>query len=264
MYLDMTTHQAIEHRMFTPKDSLSGLDESRVRAADRAFRRVDVICASTPWAARSVVEEHGVPSAKVHAVGIGARPLDASRQIRDFSTPKYLFVGTRWERKNGPTVLAAFRRLREEHPSATLDIVGEHPDLKEPGVSTHGFLARDNAEHQRKLADLYGRATCLVLPGAFEAAGIVFIEASHQGIPSICGDVGGAADLVGSGGVAVPPGDVSALHAAMRAMVGTPGERMGLAASKRADLFTWPSVARRILESLNSEQPSDNAGMWEA
>lgn len=262
LYLDMTTSQAIEHQIFVPPVDISTLDAIRLRTANRAFRRVAYICAATPWAADSVVRDHGLPPTKVHSVGIGSRPLEQTHTLRDFNRPRFLFVGSRWERKNGPAVLSAFRRLREEHDDATLDVVGDHPPIDEPGVTAHGFLARNNPEDQRRLAHLYSQATCLVVPGAFEAAGIVFTEAAQHGIPSICGSVGGAKDIVGPGGIDVTPGDITELYAAMNSVIGHNGARMGRLAAQRSELFTWPAVAQRILEATKYMKPDSAAKIW--
>ena len=40
--------------------------------------------------------------------------------VRDWSTPRYLFVGLDWERKNGQLVLDAFAQVRVQHPDAEL------------------------------------------------------------------------------------------------------------------------------------------------
>ncbi len=109
-------------------------------SATRCYERATACCLSTDWAARSVIDDYGIAAEKVHAVGIG-RNHDPAPTPRDWRTPRFLFVGMDWLGKNGPGVLAAFARLREEHPDVTLDIVGAHPPLDAPGVTGHGVLA---------------------------------------------------------------------------------------------------------------------------
>jgi glycosyltransferase involved in cell wall biosynthesis len=43
---------------------------------------------------------------------------------RDWSTPRFLFVGNDFERKNGVAVVSAFKRLRDQVSEARLDVVG--------------------------------------------------------------------------------------------------------------------------------------------
>ena len=57
---------------------------------------------------------------------------------KDWSVPRFLFVGVDWERKRGAAVVEAFAAVRERHPNATLDLVGDHPDLDAPGSPDTG------------------------------------------------------------------------------------------------------------------------------
>ena len=94
-----------------------------------ACRFANVACVSTGWANKSVVEDFGVPEQKVRVVGIGHRPRSVQASQRSFESPRFLFVGVDWERKNGPAVIAAFAEVRQYFGQATLDIVGQHPAL---------------------------------------------------------------------------------------------------------------------------------------
>lgn len=253
MFIDMTSHQDIAVREFgTGGIADPRIDASRERGATDAYAQAAAVCAATPWAARSVIEDYGIDSAKVHAVGIGGGGLPMGEALdRDWAAPRFLFVGTQWVRKNGPTVLEAFRRVRERHREAELHLVGDHPDLTEAGVIPHGFLRKNDAQAQQRLRDLYADATCLVVPGRFEAAGIVYLEAAAAGIPSICATVGGAPDFVGQYGRSVAPGDPDALSTAMLELCDPELARtLGTAAKRRAPEFTWERVVQRMLVAL--------------
>ena len=54
---------------------------------------------------------------------------------RDWSRPRFLFVGVDWRRKNGAAVLDAFEEVRRVVPAASLDLVGNHPEIDAPGVT---------------------------------------------------------------------------------------------------------------------------------
>ena len=63
--------------------------------------------------------------------------------------------------------------------------------------------------------------------------------------------MGGSGDLIGDGGCVVDPGDEQALLDAMLAFSNPVAAReAGARALGRADRFTWPEVARRILTAL--------------
>lgn len=217
----------------------------------RAYRAASACCVASRWAADSLVRDYAVPERKVHVVGCG-RNRDPGTGERDWSRPRFLFVGREWERKNGPAVLEAFVRLHAERPDARLDVVGGHPPLGAPGVGGHGFLRLGVPAERERLDGLYRDATCFVMPSRYEPFGIVYAEAGAAGLPSIGTTVGAAAEITGSdGGVVVDPGDGDALLTAMRALSdGDTAARMGAAAAARADHFTWPAVGARILGAL--------------
>lgn len=222
---------------------------SRLRAQTRALLHARAATTATPWTARSVREDLQVPEDRVHAVGVGISGLPVLAG-RDWSSPRYLFVGKNWEQKNGPVLLAAFASVHEVLPHARLDLVGHHPAVDRPGVTGHGFLDLTDASAQELLAALYARATCLVVPTAFEAAGIAFLEAAAVGIPRIGASGCGAPDMIGPGGVVARPDDLDALAAAMLHLADPERARaLGAAGRELAPLFTWDRVASRILQS---------------
>ncbi|MEA2341115.1 MAG: hypothetical protein QOG11_1192 [Solirubrobacteraceae bacterium] len=220
------------------------------RAAD-VYARALACCAMSHWAAASLVEDFGVPAEKVHVVGLGAVRRLAPPAHRDWTVPRFLFVGFAWERKNGPAVLRAFARLREEQPGATLDVVGGHPPLDAPGVTGHGTIALDDPDGEARLAALFDRATCFVMPSRHEPAGQVFIEAGSAGIPSVGGTHGGAATSIGPGGAVVDPEDDAAILDAMRRLgAGDAAREAGARALAHSALLTWELVAERLVRAL--------------
>ena len=174
---------------------------------------------------------------------------------RDWSVPHFLFVGRDWEQKNGPAVVRAFAEVRRRHPGARLDLVSEHGPVDAEGVVGHGPLQLGVPRDRAKLEELYETATCFVLPSSYEAVGIVFAEAAAAGLPSIGTTAGGAADVIGDGGVVVDPDDQSALVAAMLQLAdGATAARIGAAALARAPFYTWDGVAARVLDALGLDR----------
>lgn len=227
--------------------------KSRIARQRRAYERAIGCCVTTPWAAESVLREYSVPEEKVHVVGIGCNHTVPPVE-RDWSTPRFLFVGMDWQLKNGPRVLAAFARLRESLPAARLDLVGGHPPLSEPHVTGHGVLRLDVPDQRRQIEQLYAEATCFLMPSHAEAAGIAFVEAAAAGLPSIGTTAGGSAYIVGDGGLIVDPSDDLGLYEAMRRLADPEvAAKVGAAAKRRSELFTWGAVARRVLGVLQGE-----------
>lgn len=246
---DMTIRQVLGRPFFSWENIHPREVERRIALQAEVYDAAHACCTATPWARSSIVADYGVDPAKVVAVGIG-RNHEPAVADRDWSTPRFLFVGKDWVDKNGPALLTAFREVRAAVPDATLDIVGHHPQIDAAGVTGHGFLRRDVPEQRARMAALFGHATCLVVPTSFEPAGIVYVEAAAAGLPCIGTSQGGAADLIGVGGEAVDPTDVAAIVRAMLQLCQPDVARgRGQAALRRAPLFTWSSVGRRLLET---------------
>jgi glycosyltransferase involved in cell wall biosynthesis len=247
-----------------PWPHLQGLTERDIRRyADRQRRVYEAAvacCCSTHWVAESIVGDYGIPASRVFTVGLGqnheaSRPAERDwsrpRSERDWSRPHYLFVGVDWKRKNGPGVLAAFARVREQHPGAQLDIVGGHPRIDQPGVIGHGHLSLVNLADRERIAELYRRATVFVMPSLHEPAGIVHVEAGGAGIASIGTTDGGAATMIGPGGLVVDPRHPEQIVAAMLKLADPDtAKRLGDLAHRHAGLFTWRKVAERMIRAL--------------
>ena len=189
---------------------------------------------------RRMLHAHAVAGRVHHARprrggGEGARGRDRPQQrpspgAAGLVGPRFLFVGREWERKRGDAVVAAFARLREREPAATLDVVGGHPRLRAPGVTGHGDGPGTD------VATLLGAATCLVVPSQVEPAGIVYVEAAAAGIASIGTTVGGAANVIGDAGRTVAPGDDGAFKAMLELADPDTARELGGRARERSGL----------------------------
>jgi glycosyltransferase involved in cell wall biosynthesis len=235
------------------------LDESALRRWRQrqrlTYERSIACCVASRWVAESVHADYGIPLERIHVVGLGRKIEAVAGGKRDWSVPRFLFGGLAWERKRGGAVLAAFAALREQHPAATLDLVGDHPRIEVEGVTGHGPLRLDSGPEQQRYAELLGRATCFVMPSSYEPFGIAYLDAGAAGAPSIGTTVGGARDAVGPGGVLVEPGNDDALLAAMLEMANPETAiRLGRLALEHSALYTWRAVGERVLRALRPPQ----------
>jgi len=249
-YEDLTVAQALR-RDEPPYNEVGRRAGRHWRNRQRRIYERNRGCAVTSaFAGRSVLDDYGIPVEKVHVVGVG-RNIDAGRVERDWSVPRFLFVGADWRRKRGAAVVASFAAVRQRYPDATLDLVGGHPPIEQPGVTGHGLLPLGSESGQRRYAELLHRATCFVMPSSLEAFGIAYMDAGATGLPSIGTTVGGAPDAVGEGGVVVDPSDDEALTAAMLELADPEtARRLGELAHRHAGPFTWQAVGERLLRAL--------------
>ena len=252
-FQDMTVAQAIRVGWSDP--ALMGARPAAAwRARDeRLARSALACCAASDWAAGSFVSDYGLAPERVHTVGFGIN-LPVKKIERDWSHPRYLFVGKEWERKNGAAVVSAFQRVRERLPDATLTLVGQHPPVSQPGVEDMGWLDLASAGDQKRLVGLLQASTCFVMPSKMEPFGIAYLEAGATGLPSIGTRVGGSATALGAPGVLVSPDDESELVEAMLRLADPhTARRTGAAAAEHASEFTWKRVAERLIGALEQK-----------
>jgi Glycosyl transferases group 1 len=252
---DMTLRQAVAvHPVFSRMSAAATESWERRRVGVYAAARM--CTAASRWTADSLLGDYGVARERIAVVGFGANHRALAVE-RDWRSPRFLFVGIDWERKGGPELLRAFARLRSANPTATLDVIGGHPPLRQDGVSFHGVLSQQREEERAVVLELFARATCFVMPSLVEPFGIAYVEAASAGIPSIGSSIGGPRDVIGPhGGIVVAPNDERALLDAMRRLADPEtARRMGEAAGERAALYTWPKVAERLLRALGLPAP---------
>ena len=251
-YDDMTVLAAVRSPGYVPLRP--SVRDAWVRRQRLLYERARACCVASHWHADSLVNEYGVPRDKVRVVGFGVN-IKGSDEDRDWTHPRYLFVGRDWERKNGRAVVEAFEHVRTVHPHATLDLVGEHPRVTGDGITDHGTLDLAAPADRRALGRLFGRATCFVMPSKFEPFGISYAEAGAAGVPSIATTVGGSRDAVGNGGLYVDPGDRMGLQRAMLELANpTRARELGALAHRHAGLLSWERVAARIASALGGPE----------
>jgi len=237
-----------------PWPHLQGLNQSDLeRYANRQrqiYQQAVAACVASHWGAESVVGDYGVDVARVHVVGLG-KNHELRAPPRDWSTPRFLFVGWAWERKNGPAVVRGFARVRERWPQARLDVVGGHPRLQAAGVTGHGPLSLANPADRDRLAALFATSTVFVMPSLHEPSGTVYAEAGGAGIASIGTTNGGAATVIGPGGRLVDPLSLQQIGDAMLELAEPEtAEHLGALAQQHARLFTWRKVAERLVRAM--------------
>jgi glycosyltransferase involved in cell wall biosynthesis len=150
-----------------------------------AARTCHVIFANSRFTAGEVIELLDVPEEKVR---VAYPPLDPryapEGERRDLGRPYLLAVSTLEPRKNLPTLLEAFARLRRAHPELTLAVAGaegwgERPDLSSEGVTWLGYVPDE------QLPALYRGAELLCYPSLFEGFGMPIVEAMACGTPVV-------------------------------------------------------------------------------
>jgi glycosyltransferase involved in cell wall biosynthesis len=143
------------------------------------------------------------------------------------SPPVILGVGRLTAQKDFPTLIRAFALIRQQRP-ARLMILGEGPLRGELTTLIDSLELTDDvclAGFQDNPYGYLARSAVFAFSSAWEGFGNVIVEALAIGTPVVSTDCrSGPAEILGDGayGRLVPVGDVSALAAAVMAVLDTP------------------------------------------
>ena len=245
------------------------------------YERATGIIAMSHWFARSLVEQTGLPPAKVHVVhpgisfgralgkddfaiaamgGRGKQELRPSLRERAAPRRRLLFIGRLnhdfdFYAKGGDLVLAALAILRRDHDSQiTLTVAGPEkwplPGSPPEGVRFLGSLPSD------KLVALYDSHDLFVMPSRLEGFGIVFTEALAHGLPCIGRDAYAMPEIITPGvtGALISGDDEHELAAAIAAALAddTLYEVCYKRPPQLAAYFSWERAAREAVNVISA------------
>ena len=168
-------------------------------------------------------------------------------------------------RKNHMAVIEAVHDLRNEGLPLVYVIGGMGEEEKrlrelvkkqglEEWVKFLGYVSEEEKIETFCASDIHIMPSIKVGP-MIEGFGIVFMEASAAGIPSIAGNVGGQAEAVihNQTGLVVDGTDIKAIKEAIKALAINPSRRleMGERARNWAKQHGWHKIARATYKKIN-------------
>ncbi|GAB3562695.1 glycosyltransferase family 4 protein [Amycolatopsis endophytica] len=221
-----------------------GLDARERETLRAAWAVVTTSARTAQW----LVRHHGLASTRVVVPGTDAAPLAEGDAL--------LCVGSLTPHKGQDVLVEALAAVADLDWTCTL----AGPLRRSPAfaervrdlIAWHDLTSRVTLTGPltgARLDRAYGRAGLLVLPSRSETYGMVVTEALARGIPVLASAGEDALGRAADGsvpGLLFPPGDVSALAAALRSWLGSPGLRASLRRSarlRRASLPTWEDAA---------------------
>ncbi len=179
----------------------------------------------------------------------GRVPDDALRR-----GPRLLFLG-RLDPRNGlDTILAAMPMILARHPQTRLVVAGDGPLRRyyERKAAPLGESVRFLGHVYEERPAHYGSSDLYVCPTTRASFGITLLEAMACGTPMIVSDIIGFRELVegGNEAVLVPANQPDAWARAAVELIEDPRRReaMGAAGLSKAERFSWPRIARRVLD----------------
>ena len=231
----------------------------------RSLRGADRVVAGSSAAAGEAVRLLGLDPSRLCTVPHGLAPhiaaaLGEPPAPRRSTRPYLLAVSTLYGHKNYPRLLQAFAALRRRNAIPhELRIAGADADLtaadlrrmaEELGMADAVSLLGP-VPHNR-IAAHYEQADALVYVSLAETFGHPPLEAMALGCPVIASNTTSLPEITGGAAELVDPTDVKAIASAIERVVTQPQRRAELVARgrRRAQDFTWPRAAERLLDIL--------------
>jgi len=207
---------------------------------------------------KDLIENTGIPADKIHHVG-GGSSIDVTKidhsQKQGY---RFLFVGNRWNIKNGDLVVAAFKKLSAMYPDRTPELYvagpSEMPECikGQDNIFFLGRLSHEDLIYYYNLCDYY------VMPSKCDAYGLVFIEALCFGLPCIGKNLHAMPEFIqnGQNGYLIENDDVDELTDAMGRLLCNGQEIVRYVRDHKdyyINRYSWDSVADRIIQVLRQD-----------
>jgi glycosyltransferase involved in cell wall biosynthesis len=209
---------------------------------------------------RAELERHlRIDHARIHVIPPGTtapRRLAGKAPARE---PLVLFVGSLFNRRRIPDLIAAFARATTALPKARLVVVGDDrtwPRQDLPGVAAaHGVTARTeflSYVPDEALASLYARASVFAFLSEYEGFGLTPLEALAAGVPPVVLDTPVAREVYADAAFYVQAGDIAGTARILEQLLTGPDAGREVLAQAPAVLarYSWEDTATRTLAQL--------------
>ena len=190
--------------------------------------------------------------------GTGSPRTGAETELRP-REPLVLFVGSLFNRRRLPDLIAAFALATRRRPDARLVIVGDNRTWPRQDLlavaAAHGVSARTDFRSyipDDELASLYARASVFGFLSEYEGFGLTPLEAMAAGVPPVVLDTAVAREVYGDAAVYVARGDIEGTARAIEGLLADPaaGRRVLDRAPAVLGRYSWDDAAARTLAHL--------------
>jgi glycosyltransferase involved in cell wall biosynthesis len=201
----------------------------------RSARRAKAVVTVSEFSAREIEARLGVPRERIRVIPHGAPTRHGALAPIAAREPLVVFVGSIFNRRHVPDLIAAFAMAGREHPDAHLLIAGANRTW--PHEDIRGLIAASGAGSRitwlenppsARIADALSRASVGAFLSEYEGFALTPFEALAHGVPSVMVDTPVAREVYGDAAVYVAAGDIAGTAAALSRLLADAGERAAL------------------------------------
>jgi glycosyltransferase involved in cell wall biosynthesis len=233
----------------------------------RAAAAASVVFTDSEFSRREIEQHFSVEPARIRVIPPGLTPRAAAASTAP-RRPLVLFVGSLFNRRRLPDLIAAFARATKAITDARLVIVGD--DRTWPPQDLQAVAAAYGVEHQTEflhyvdddhLAQLYAQASVFGFLSEYEGFGLTPLEAIAAGVPPVVLDTPVAREVYGDAAVYVPPDDVHAAAEALHRLLTSEEARSSVLAHAPGVLsrYSWEATAAETLQHIEAIAASRGA-----
>lgn len=221
-----------------------------------AARTARVIFTDSEFSRSEIEGRLRVEPARLRVIPPGLTPSGSRTPHPGSRLPLVLFVGSLFNRRRLPDLMAAFARVAAGLPDARLVVVGAdrtwpRQDLSKlaeslgigPRVDLRSYVTEE------ELRDLYARASVFGFLSEYEGFGLTPLEALSAHVPIVVLDTPVAREVYGAAAAYVQRGDVEGTAAALDRFLRSPAAAAAQLAHAPAVLarYSWDRAAEETL-----------------
>ncbi|MEI7437332.1 MAG: glycosyltransferase family 1 protein [bacterium] len=234
------THERFPH-LFAAHDPTATRKRLAIQAAH------GIICISETTR-RDLVEITGVAAENTTVIPLATHIGEVRAAPFSHPRPFWLFVGARGGYKKFSVLIEALAGMPALNET---DVIcfggGRFTEVEHRLLAAHALTARVRwvAGDDALLRGAYDHALALVYPSCYEGFGLPPLEAMTLGCPVVATNSSSLPEVVGKGGILIPPDQLPALSDALVSLAQNSALRSALvtAGLKQATRFSWKNCA---------------------
>ena len=226
------------------------------RLAARKAARVITI---SDFSKQEIVRHLDVSEARVEVTYVGSTRIAPPVPVHTGGDPIVLFVGSIFNRRHIPELLAGFERIAATHPSVRLVLVGDN--RTRPHIDVGQLIAQSPARDRiralayvgdAELASLYQQARAFAFLSEYEGFAMTPLEALGSGVPVVLLDTDVAREIYGPAATYVARPDPALVAEGLERALFDEEERTRTlsAATTQLERYSWRECAQRTLQVL--------------